>query len=322
MIKTVGELLTGEKVDLVKTMIKKPNGEMEALYTTENDAVIYGDTDSVFFKTYGNNKEESVQIADIIATSLNKSFPDFLQHAFNCTDDFKNKISVDREIVSDRGIFLSKKKYVLHVVDKEGKPPVGDDKIKVMGSEMKRSDTPEFIQDLLTDVVIDILSGGIYASIETKINGFRSIFKSDKESDKLEFAAIKSVNNLDHYFDLYTKANGNISAIKKARIPGHVIASINTNFILKHFNDMSTQPIISGEKVKIFYVKRNEFGLKAIALSSDEDYFPDWFVENFELDTKAAEGKLLDNKLERLFAAIGWEVPTHQSALTNSILQY
>jgi hypothetical protein len=34
------------------------------------------------------------------------------------------------------------------------------------------------------------------------------------------------------------------------------------------------------------------------------------------------EEKMIDNKLEGIFSALGWEIPTHQGALAKKILRF
>ena len=91
---------------------------------------MYGDTDSTYFLTHARNQEEAIMIADAVADKVNASYPAFMRDAFLCNPGFDDIIKCGREIVSDRGIFVDKKRYILHLVDLDGKPV---DKMKVMG---------------------------------------------------------------------------------------------------------------------------------------------------------------------------------------------
>jgi hypothetical protein len=86
--------------------------------------------------------------------------------------------------------------------------------------------------------------------------------------------------------------------------------------------DNGAKPIRSGDKGLIYYVKPNQYGMKAIAFPSELARFPAWFVENFKVDIKLTEEKMFDAKLGTVFAAIGQEVPTLQSAHIAKIVEF
>jgi hypothetical protein len=66
-----------------------------------------------------DNEADAVEIADLMAETVNEAFPGFMKKFFNCTDDRSKLISAAREVVAVRGLFLNaKKKYTLRVVEK------------------------------------------------------------------------------------------------------------------------------------------------------------------------------------------------------------
>jgi DNA polymerase elongation subunit (family B) len=290
------------------------------IYINAADSIVYGDTDSCYFKTYGTNKDEAIAIADEIGDQVNNSFPQFMRDAFGCTEGYDQLIKAGREVVADRGIFQAKKKYVLRVANLDGKDIAPDDKkaLKVMGGEIKKSDTPKVIQKFLKDVTLKILDGADYPTIETFVNDSR---RKLKVSDELLLLGVsKSVNKLEMYQEDYNKFEA--AGIKKVRLPGHVRAAINYNTHLEKVNDKINKPIKSGDKIKVFYVKANDFGYGSIAVPGDIENLPSWFLKDLEVDMKKTEGKLIDLKLESIFDPIGWEVPTLQSAKNNKLLDW
>jgi len=348
MISKISELLTGEYSKLVKNLIYAntkddafdsslldwgsvtrhdpdeekdvfdDHGLVSAVYTCTSKAAIYGDTDSCYFNTYAKSKEEAILVADTVGEQVNESFIPFMQEYFLCKPGYDTLIKAGREIVADRGIFQAKKKYVLRIVNLDGKDIKPGDKkaFKAMGSEIKKSDTPKVIQKFLKEVTLKILDGATYLQIETYINVERKKFK--KASDLLSIGVPKSVNKLEMYYNEYLKfekAKG-----KKVRLPGHVRASINFNEYLKEVNDRDSQPLKSGNKIKIFYLLENDFKFTSIAVPSDIDKLPNWFTRDFVVDIKKTEEKLIDLKLESLFNPIGWQVPTPQTARNNKLL--
>ncbi len=327
MISKISEILTGEYVKTVKTagdiIVNEDENEEDSnmwLYTNESDAIIYGDTDSCYFKTYSKNKEEAIIIADEVGEQVNTSFPDFMKEAFGCTEGYDQLIKAGREVVADRGIFQAKKKYILRVVNLDGKDvPAGDKKsLKVMGGEIKKSDTPKVIQKFLKDVTMKILDGESYTELETFVNTSRKKLKTS--TDILSIGISKSVNKLELYTDEYNKFE--VSGIKKVRLPGHVRASINFNNHLVKANDQVIQPIRSGDKIKIFYLRANDFGYTSIAVPGDTDNLPKWFIDDLSVDMKQTEQKLIDLKLGSIFDPIGWKVPTLNGAIVNKLVSF
>lgn len=276
---------------------------------------------SCYFKTFGESKEEAVLIADTVGEQVNESFIPFMQDKFLCQPEYDVLIKAGREVVADRGIFQAKKKYVLRVVNLDGKDvkPGSKKSFKAMGSEIKKSDTPKIIQQFLKETTLMILDGVKYPEIESHVNNERKKLKTD--NDLLGLGVPKAVNKLDGYYQEYL-LNEKAGARKKVRLPGHVRASINFNEYLQVVNDKSIQPIKSGNKVKIYYLMRNDFGFQSMGIPGDIEELPKWFVEDFRVDIKKTEEKLIDMKLESLFGPLGWIVPTPQTALNNKLIQW
>ena len=323
---TVGNAIVGQYIHLIKTYNVTPDGEVQNIYHSPIDELIYSDTDSCYFKTLASNKDEAVIIADGISDYINDSFPEFMQKAFNCQPGFDDLIKAGREVVAERGLFQARKKYMLKVVDLEG---FAVNKMKAMGSEIKKSDTPKLIQKFLKDTVDLILDGHSYEDVALFINAERKrLFASDiEDEDKLLFGIAKAANNLD----LYTKAyfaelegkplkasNGK----NKLTIPGHCRAAINYNVLAEEFEKKDALLISSGDKVKVFNLKSNEFNFDTIAIPAETESFPSWLIENLEIDFVLTEEKLIDNKLEGIFSAWGYEVPTPFLSRVNSVLKF
>ena len=106
----------------------------------------------------------------------------------------------------------------------------------------------------------------------------------------------------------------------KVTIPAHVRAAINFNYFIKKNQFHFEQELISGNKVKVVWLKENPYNFNAIAFSSDEERFPEWFKQHFEPDIDLLEQKLVDQKLDNIFVALNWMVPTQQSMLMSSLL--
>lgn len=283
-------------------------------------SIIYGDTDSCYFRTGGADYDSAVELADAIADGVNGTFPAFMQEAFNCTDGREKLINAAREIVAERGLFLhAKKKYTLRVVNLDGADLRAKPKLKSMGSEIKKADTPKVVQDFLKDLMDLVLTGKNYPELEKFINAHRGTLMHDV--DVLELAPSKQVNNLDALYAEY-KRTEKVNNGKMAHCPGHVRAAINYNEMIEQFEYGTAKPLIAGDKVAILYLKPNTYGMKSIGFPADLQQLPVWFTENFAVDLKVTEEKMIDMKISGIFDAMGYEVPTLQMSFIKSAFTF
>jgi DNA polymerase elongation subunit (family B) len=296
-----------------------PNGKAKF-----SSVIIYGDTDSCYYICKDAvDGPSAIKIADAAADFANAAFPAFMKEAFLCQPEFDVLIKAGREIVGERGLFQAKKKYIVKVIDLEG---FAVDKIKSMGSEIKKADTPKVIQVFLKETVDMILNGKEYDDIVSYVNGQRIEIMKKNSLSVFSLGVAKQVNKLEKYLAEYLnpgtqKYLDKNSKMRGLTIPGHVKAALNFNKALYHF-DKGSKEIHSGDKVVQFYLKKNEFGFEAMAFPSELSKFPDWFTENFKVNTKLTEERMFDNKLGGIFQAWDKDVPSPQSVLTNSILSF
>lgn len=294
---------------------------------------IYGDTDSVYFTMAGvvSNEDDAIAVADSIADAVNASFPEFMRSSFNCNAGYDSLIKANRELVCRSGILQAKKKYMMKVIDKEGKrvEAGSDDELKTMGSDIRVSSTPELIREMLKEVVMLILEKRPKSEVDKVIISFRESISKKGLTDinPLDICSVVSVNKMEQYETLI-EGHARLAELsdrapmKKLTIPLNIRATRAYNSCEKLFNLTDFKRIDSGNKIKILWLKPNEHEFTAMAFPSDFDELPQWFLDNFEVDTKEMELKLVDQKLQLIFDAIAWEVPTFQSQLTNALLQF
>lgn len=281
-------------------------------YFFANDILVHN---SNYFRMPVDNEADAVEVADLMAATVNDAFPEFMRRFFYCTDARSTLISAAREVVAVRGLFLNaKKKYTLRVVDKEGKKT---DELKYMGSELKKADTPKKIQNFLKglmDLVLtdeELSESEFSKRLDDYVNTNRKglIYSAD---DVIGFGVSKQINNLEQYQrEWYEKENGNGG---KAKLPGHVRAAVNYNFLLEEYGDDVNKPLRSGDKGMVFYLKPNDYGFKTLAIPADSAKMPPWFDENFRIDLPTTEEKMIDMKLEGIFEALRLPVPTPKLA--------
>lgn len=276
---------------------------------TKKWSVIYGDTDSTYFVTHGRDVEEATLVADTIGVEITKTFPEFMRETFLCRPGFDDIIKTGREIVSDKGIFVDKKRYFLHLVDDDG---FKCDKIKVMGLDTKKTALPKFVSSKLNGFVERYLKGAAWETIAGDVVDFKTDLE---EGDIIRLGITMGVQNVEMYGE---KEKTDSTAM----IPGHVRASLLYNKCLVKYNDINNQPIISGSKIKKYQLLNPEGKWKVMAFPADIEVLPDWFLENYKLDYKGQIDRLVDKPLDNIIKAIGKETPTKQSLLTDTLLDF
>lgn len=319
----VGEILDGNynfdipTYETVKDAEEAGHPASVALYgpkfngSFQSPSVVYGDTDSCYFATGATNKEDAIAIADNVAEIVNKSYPKFMRETFLCTQGFDDIIKCGREIVSDRGIFVGKKLYILHLCDVEGKSV---DKMKVMGLSIKKTTIPRAVSDRIEQFIERLLKGEDWNEVCQAIVDYKDELRG--AANILDIGLPKGVNGVEDYTKEYER-NGD-----DARLPGHIAAAIHYNEMLAHYNDKTSMAITSGMKIKVFYLKQTRGKFKSIALPTDIEVVPEWFINDFAVDYDAHIQRLIDKPLDNILKAVGYGVPTRQSMLVNSLLVF
>jgi len=302
--------LTGRSI--ARHMAGKINEVITGEYNHTGKAIIYGDTDSAYFTAYTSlrkeidkkeipwTKETVVQLYDSVSEEVNSTFPQFMLDAFHCPKSRGEVIKAGREIVAIKGLFITKKRYAVLYYDKEGKRTDVDGKpgkIKAMGLDLKRSDTPEFMQKFLEDILTRVLNGAGEKEILDLIGEFRTEFKARPGWEK---GSPKRANNIAEYQEKEKKAG-------KANMPGHVRASINWNTLKRMNGDKYSANIVDGMKVIVCKVKDNPLGYTSIAYPTDELRLPKWFQE-LPFDHSEMEATIINNKLKNLIGVLEWDL--------------
>jgi DNA polymerase elongation subunit (family B) len=291
-------------------------GKVNEVITGEIDhvgkSIIYGDTDSCYFSAYNTlkidiqkklipwDKDIAIQLYNTIADNVNATFPQFMLDAFHCPKSRGEVIKAGRELVAIKGLFITKKRYAVLYYDKDGKrydSETKPGKIKAMGLDLKRSDTPEFMQKFLEEVLTKVLNGSQEEEILDMINEFRTEFKARPGWEK---GSPKRANNIAEYQEKERKAG-------KANMPGHVRASINWNTLKRMNGDKYSTNIVDGMKVIVCKLKDNPLGYTSVAYPVDELRLPKWFQE-LPFDHTDMETVIINNKLDNLIGVLEWDL--------------
>lgn len=272
-------------------------------YGIEQSITKYGDTDSLYISiepvlTKLNIpllKEDSInpivhEIVDDIDKHVNTEILTWANKELFSKDP---RYVFKREVISDVGIFLQKKRYILHVLDEEGVPT---NKFKYTGIELVRSTTPKKVKGLIESIIkTSLLTENIKKANEV----YRISYEEFCKLDPNDIAARTSINNLDKY------AQGASLYKYKKGTPSHVKGAIAYNILIKELSlDSKLETIQTGQKVKKVYCAKNKYGLDAITYVST---LPKEF--GIDVDWDKMFSKLVTQPIERLYDAIGWTLP-------------
>lgn len=325
--KRIGQSTTLTGRTIVKHMSAEVNKVITGKYDHVGDAMIYGDTDSCYFSGYPVLKEQIdkgeipwdkdnvIKLYDQVCEAANETFPEFMLKAFHCPKTRSGVIAAAREIVAESGLYITKKRYAALVYDVEGFRSDVDGKpgkVKAMGLDLRRSDTPVFMQEFLSELLLMVLTDASEKAVLDRITEFRKDFKLRPGFEK---GSPKRANKIGHYQRLEEKQG-------KANMPGHVRASINWNTLKRMNGDKYSQEIVDGMKVIVCKLKQNPLGYTSVAYPTDELHLPEWFKE-LPFDDEAMESTIIDNKLDNLIGVLKYNIEdTKQHNTFNSLFDF
>ena len=316
--KRIGQSVTLSGRQIVKHMMSQINQTVTGEYTHEGDAIVYGDTDSCYFSAFKTlkpqidkgelhwDKDLCIGLYDSIADEANNSFPAFMEKAFHAPRKNGEIIKAGRELIGDRSIFITKKRYAINIFDKEGKRKDKDGQlgdVKAMGLDLKRADTPKYVQEFLMEVLCMVIQQGKQREeVIEKVKEFKKILTAQDSWTK---GSPKSVNKLTMYGDKEAK-----SAKGRENMPGHVRAALNYNYLRRVHGDQYSQKIVDGMKIVVCKLKPNQLGFTSVAYPVDELRLPQWFCD-LPFDDDAMEKTLVDEKVENLLGVLDWDIKSN-----------
>jgi len=328
--KRIGQSTTLTGRSITKHMAAETNKMLTGEYDYEGDCVIYGDTDSVYFTAVPAlpegetlDMDKAINLYDHISDEVSSTFPKFLKDTFNVPLEAGQVMQAGREVVGRAGLFITKKRYAIQCLDIEGYQPEGG-KLKAMGLDLKRSDTPEFIQDFLEELLVDSLNGLGEDHIIQKIVEFKEYFKGLEPWKK---GMPKRANNVTMYtmkINQQAKVPENyrlhkLESVKNEKqnnmVPGHVRGSINWNNLKQANSDQYSLPINDGMKVIVCKLKNNPMGYTSVAYPTDELNLPKWFKE-LPFDEEGMEESVLDKKIENVLGPMGFNLAKTKESKT------
>lgn len=297
-----GITLTGQLA--IKWAERAVNDEMNRVNGTKNvDYVIAIDTDSLYIDMSNivekYNPDDPVQYVN---DACEKHFQKIINKAYADLYDRMNsrlkRLVMDREIIADRGIWTSKKHYILNVLDKEG-VRYTDPKLKIMGIEAVKSSTPAICRKALKDTFKILMMDD-----QNELKGFlRKFEKEFKSGDPEDVASPRGISDMDKWIE----TSPNAPYPYKKGTPLHVKGAIMYN---KKITDMGLEKqydlIQNGDKIKYCYLKLpNPLKEKVIAFPQ---YIPKELNLHQYVDYNVLYEKNFKSVLRGVTSLIGWDI--------------
>jgi len=302
--------LTGQAVikesNRILTEYIKANTGLSDKELQENSPIIYNDTDSSYisikhlvkakkipvFDKDGNVAPEYYKAVEEIENHLNKEIIVWGKNSLGSKDC---RLVFKREAIADVGLFLAKKRYVLHTLDVEGIP---GKKFKYTGVEVVRTTMPAPIKPYVKKIIETMLLTKDYTTTNKIFNETYEIFKSLPLEDIAFVMGVKG-------YEKYANRCSGFETVKG--MPKHVKAAYYHNILLDRFGiERKYEKMASGDKVRFFEVKKpNSFGLSVVGYKY---YYPKEFQSVFEIDYEKMFEKIIYSVIERFYEAVDWTV--------------
>lgn len=261
--------ITGNGRYFIRKLSKYLEEALQSMIPSENEYVIYNDTDSVYIQVHEfvnryiqkNNPKDLNEIVDWVDKFVEKAIDVIIQKTINDFCDELNAynrevIGAKREVIADAGVFSAKKKYFLRVYDDEGtRYPIDLPYYKIQGLEVIKSSTPTWCKKYLIEAIPHILDKD-EADLKQWV---REIKQKYVEADLNDIASVGSVSRLDYDLE------------KDKGVPIGSRAAIKHNiYIEKYKLTNKYQHIKPGDKCKrLFLIEPNPFETNIIAYTND-----------------------------------------------------
>jgi DNA polymerase elongation subunit (family B) len=302
--------LTGQAVVKQASEIVYQQAISQNVNCTKEDIYKYGDTDSCYFSVLpilnhfnlnllSDNEinKDAYSLIEKLGEHLNEKITEWAKKELHSTDP---RFVFKRESICDVALFMEKKRYILHVLDKEG---VATNKFKYVGVEIARSTMSESVKKIIKKI---IESAMLYNDRKKSNNLLQEGYEEFKKLSIEDLAFRCKISDYEKY-ESKIKEDGTLGK----GTPIHIKSAILFNKMLKKLNiDTVYMSIGSGTKIKYFYAAKNLYNYKSMAFL---DVYPKELEEIIKIDYKMMFSKLVEPPIKRLYESIGWPPPTIES---------
>ena len=312
-ITLTGQRLTQESIKFVNKWMN------EELNTKDIDYIVTSDTDSLFIQTKelilqrnpelaNGTQDEIVKAVLKVATEIQKLANDNLhqlvQELFNIKyPDEPHYFELKQEVVLDRGYFAGKRRYAMHIVNKEG---VSTDELDMKGLDLMKSNFPPLFRRFGEHILNEIMFGTSKASIDKQVLEFRESLRTVGWEQILKPTGLKKMKE----YLAAPPGAGEIFSKLGLKCPINTKAAIYYNDLLRFKKLDKTYPTFQiGDKMYIGYLKENPYRIDVIGFNGYND--PPEIMEFIEkyIDRDGLFDSVMKNKLEGIYQDLKWGMP-------------
>jgi DNA polymerase elongation subunit (family B) len=283
---------------------KSINGYLnKALKTDSIDYVAYCDTDSAYVKmspivqaAFGTTVIDKAKGEAFLSKVTNERIVPVIEEGYNelagMMGAYRNAMSMKVEKITDRTIFVSKKRYIMNVLSSEGvhydKP-----KISVTGIESVRSSTPEVCREKMVEA-FHLFMNGTEEAAQQFIREFRNEFMTLLPQQVAKTSGTDDIGKFTDSSGGFTKGT-----------PIHVRGCILYNkYIEEKRLKNKYEQIQSGDKVKFVYLKMpNPIRQNVVSFPG---YLPPELELHDYIDYDTQFEKVFLKPLSAVLEAVGW----------------
>lgn len=268
-----------------------------------DESWVYSDTDSCYFsldcikdqvpiKINKNINPKFYNVVDDIESYLNTNITEWAIKNLRTKD---SRFVFKRECIADVGLFLQKKRYVMHILDDEG---IKVDKFKYTGVEVVRTSMPNAVKPYAKKIIETMLISQSLHQTNKVLKETYEVFKTLPIED---IAFVMGVKGYEKYATMCREFQ-----IAKGT-PVHVKAAYLHNFINKKQGiEKKYEEISSGDKIRFYYtIKPNKYGIDVIGFKYNR---PIEYDEYFNVDYEKMFEKILYNSIERFYNNVKWQI--------------
>jgi DNA polymerase elongation subunit (family B) len=322
---------------VLRGMVKNTNEYFRKITKTNEDVVVYGNTDSMYFsvekmvsrlsrlKIYDTNKALTNDLLKFYEKGIHPMFTNSFKESYDFMNVKHDYSGIKVEKIIKEGIFSAKNRYSLRIIYDEGRY-YEEPKISSVGISTKNIKFPKLMSEWFK-IAIDII-----------FNGNRKELMEYVEMRKLEFmklplndiATFESVKKTGKYIKRYDSTIYSIPETKELMVKDRIIENGKYilakgispqlrgvafhNHLIKRLGLVDeVENIRDGEKVKHLILKdgNNINGIdKSICYRDESQYVMDKIfsvIEKYVDKDKQFESVFLSS-IEKLTKSIGWDM--------------